>query len=153
MIKLYYTHLNCDSEEFIKKSLYAFSGKNDYEIKRTQNGKPYVDSDIHFSLSHTDSLTVCAVSYGAVGVDAEKIRSIKNKERILERYTGQKALSDEDFLRKWTAFESAVKFFGEKLTSYNKANEHSRHIETFNMGEYVVSVCSDEKEEIKKERL
>ena len=75
MIKLYYTFSNPDSIKFIKKSLFLFSGKNDFVIKWTKNGKPYTDENIYFSLSHTDGLTVCAVSDGEIGIDAEKIRA------------------------------------------------------------------------------
>ena len=48
MITLYYTFSNPDSESFIKKSLLLFSGKRDYVIKRTENGRPYVDENIFF---------------------------------------------------------------------------------------------------------
>ena len=49
MIKLYYTFSTPDSKDFIKKSLFLFSGKNDFVIKRTENGKPYTDGNIYFS--------------------------------------------------------------------------------------------------------
>ena len=99
MIKLYYTFSNPESDAFLKKSLHKFSGKSNFEIKRTENGKPYIDGDIHFSLSHTDSLTICAVSDKNIGADAEKIRSINNKNKILSRFAKaeKKDLSDKEF--------------------------------------------------------
>ena len=110
MIKLYYTNKKVKSEDFIKKSLFLYSGKSDFEIKRTKNGKPFTDG-IYFSLSHTDGLTVCAVSDREIGVDTEKIRSVRNGERIIKRFLGkcEKNLTDKAFLCIWTQFESKVK--------------------------------------------
>ncbi len=154
MIKLYYTFSNPDSTQFIKKSLSLFSGKNDFVIKRTENGKPYTDGNIYFSLSHTDGFTVCAVSDGEIGIDAEKICPIKNKEKVLLRFTDEKTqmLTDEDFLKKWTAFESRVKYFGEKLTVCPNAKNKQINVQTISIGEYMVSICSQKKEKIIKEK-
>lgn len=155
MIKLYYTFSNPDSEAFIKKALGAYSGNYDFNIKRSENGKPYVESDIYFSLSHTEGLTVCAVSGRNIGADAEKLRNIKNKEKILSRYTGKdyKKVSDKEFFWKWTEFESRVKYFGEKISAFEKALTEETFVTTFMIGEYIVSVCSEEEEHIKKERF
>lgn len=144
MIKLYYTFSNPDSMAFIKKSLFAFSGRNDYEIKRTQNGKPYADG-IHFSLSHTDGFTVCAVSDKNVGVDAEKIRTIENKEKILARYGifMEENASDRGFFEEWTKLESRIKYFGETILSFPEARKREKHTETLKIGEYIVSICSE----------
>lgn len=154
MIKLYYTCQKTDSKEFIKKALFACCGYQG-EIKRTKNGKPYIGGSVHFSLSHTDGLTVCAVSDKCVGVDAEKIRTVKNKEKILRRFTGKEYnnISDKDFLREWTQFESRVKFSGEKITSYKKDKNQSEKIKTLVFGEYIISLCSEEDEPIEKEFL
>ncbi len=154
MIKLYYTFSPPESEAFIKKALSAYCGKRDFKIKRTESGKPYVEGNIFFSLSHTDGLTICAVSHKNIGADAEKIREIKNKEKILSRYIeNHNEISDKEFLEKWTQFESKVKFFGEKLHCCQRAKAEEKHIETFNLGEYIISICSEEKEYIETERL
>lgn len=155
MIKLYYTFSNPKSETFARRAISAFCSKSAFAIKRTENGKPYTDAGVHFSLSHTDGLTICAVSYKNVGADAEKLRTVKNKEKILRRYVGEEteSISDEEFLRKWTRFESRVKFFGEKITSCSKAKADNKYTKTFNIGGYVVSIHSDEDNKIIKERL
>ena len=152
-MKLYYTFSNPDSISFIKKSLFLYSGKNEYIIKRTENGKPYTDENIFFSLSHTDGLTVCAVSDSEIGIDAEKIRPIKEKEKILLRFTDEKpqVLTDEDFLKKWTAFESRVKYFGEKLALCPNAKKKQINVQTISIGGYIVSICSQKEEKIIKE--
>ncbi len=154
MIKIYYAFKRCESEDFIKKSLFRYSGKSGFEIKKTKSGKPYTDG-IYFSLSHTDGFTVCAVSDRQVGIDTEKIRPVKSAERIIKRFFGEceKSLTDEAFLCMWTQFESRVKYFGEEITSCKNAKEKNLHTETFLMDDYIVSVCSKEKEQIEKEKL
>ena len=155
MIKLYYTFSNPDSEVFIKKALRAYGINYKFDIKRTENGKPYVEENIFFSLSHTEGFTVCTVSDKNIGVDAEKLRNIKNKEKILSRYTGKeyKKVSDTEFFEKWTELESRVKYFGEKLTAIKKSLTEEKFAATFKIDGYIVSVCSDSDENIKKERL
>ena len=154
MIKLYYTFDRVDSEEFIKKSLKKFSGKTDFDIKRTENGKPYADDKIFFSPSHSHSLTICAVSDENIGADAEKVRSIKNKEKILGKFLSDKnRCSDEEFFEKWTSFESRVKYFGEKITACPLALSESLFVQTIKLDEYVIAISSKSKKKIKKEIL
>ena len=154
MIKVYYTFANPKSEDFIKKSLFLYSGKSDFEIKKTPNGKPYTDG-IYFSLAHTNGLTVCAVSDNEVGIDAEKIRPVRNGERIIKRFFGkcEKNLTDEAMLCMWTQFESRVKYFGETIISCTNAKTKEVYTETFLVEDYIVSVCSAEKDDIEKEKL
>ena len=153
MIKVYYTFANPNSDEFIKKSLLRYSGKSDFIIKRTKNGKPYTDG-LYFSLSHTKGLTICAVSDSEVGIDAEKLRPVRNGERIVKRFLGkcEKNLTDEAMLCIWTQFESKIKFFGEKIISCPKAKTEEVHTETFFIDDFIVSVCSKNKEQIEKEK-
>ena len=154
MIKLYYTFSPVESEEFIKKALREFSGKTDFDIKRTENGKPYVDGEIFFALSHSHTLTICAVSSENVGIDAEKVRSINKREKILHKFTAEEnCLNDEEFFLKWTSFESRVKYFGEKITACPLALSENVFVQTIKLDEYIISVCSESKKHIKKEML
>ena len=61
-------------------------------------------------------------------------------------------LTDEDFLKKWTAFESRVKYFGEKLTVCQNTKKEQINVRTISIGEYIVSICSQKKEKIIKEK-
>ena len=156
MIKLYYSYARHDSEAFIKEALRRFCGKADFVFKRSEKGKPYIqEGKVYFSLSHTDSFTICGVSDRNIGVDAEKIRSIKNKEKILEKFTGEivRDISDEQFLKKWTAFESRVKYFGESLLMCPLAKENKMNITEASFDGYIVSVCSDREEQTERERI
>ena len=57
------------------------------KILRTEFGKPYTeDNSLYFNISNTDSLSVCTVSFERnVGVDIERVREIKNREKLEKR--------------------------------------------------------------------
>ena len=154
MIKIYYTFSNPESESFIKASLRLFTGKDSFNIKRTENGKPYTEG-VEFSLSHTDGLTVCAVSDSPVGVDCEKVRSVNSKEKIISRFLNEtvKTISDEEFFQKWTAFESRVKYYGEKITDCPSVRKNEVFTDTFKIENFIISVSAGTKTEIVKENV
>ena len=145
---LYYTFSNPDSEAFIRKSLKAFTGRDDFTLYRTENGKPYTDG-AEFSLSHTDGLTVCAVSDSPVGADCEKVRSINNKERILARFAKLQTenLTDKEFFEKWTTFESRVKLFGEKSVDCPSVFEKDVFTQIIENDGFIISVSSEKEGE------
>ena len=96
------------------------------EIAVTDRGKPYfVDSDWHFSISHTKRRVFCVLSRQNVGIDAEEADrdiSLRLAEKILS--PGEKAQFDsaEDkrdaLLRFWVLKEAAAKLSGEGLKGY-----------------------------------
>ncbi len=153
MIRLYYTFSNPESDDFITASLKSFTDKDSFIIKRTKNGKPFTE-EVFFSLSHTDGLTVCAVSYDEVGVDCEKVRAINNKEKILAKFIKKTTenLSDSEFFKQWTAFESRVKLFGEGICKFPSINI-SVVTKTFEFNGFIISVSSKKDKKIEKENL
>ena len=95
-------------------------------IKKTPQGKPYfVDSPLHFSISHTDFHAFCCVHEKNVGIDAEEIGR-KVDPRLLQRYCSESeqlacrsAADPEDaLLRLWVLKESYAKFTGRGLGNY-----------------------------------
>lgn len=98
------------------------------EIAKMPRGKPYfVDSDLHFSITHTKSRVFCALSDVPVGLDAEEVTrkvSPALAEKILSpgEYAQYEALSDEEkndaLLRFWVLKEAEVKCSGLGLRGY-----------------------------------
>ena len=91
------------SEEGIEHPVFA---KNEW-------GKPYLADrdDIHFSLSHSGTWAVCALSDAPVGVDIERPRNMDKIARLFPN-----AKTQDDFLRLWTAKEAYLKLLGCGLT-------------------------------------
>jgi len=82
------------------------------EIKKTPNGKPYFPDrpDIHFSLSHSRTHVLCALSGAPVGVDIESPRQISKRAVGYFCSPGELALFDP--LDLWVLKESYVKLIG-----------------------------------------
>ena len=152
MIKLYYSRNIEESDSFMKKALRK-AGYTDIEIKRTENGKPYADENVFFSLSHTEDLIVCAVSDCEIGIDAEKIRNINNLQKIARKILKTEEITnDAEFLKLWTKHESRVKFFGETLfTSPEKLGDVDTN--TFRLGDYIISVSAEKVDNIETEMI
>ena len=93
------------------------------EIRRTKLGKPYfVDSPLHFSISHTKNYVFVALSDNPLGIDAEEIdRDIKLSlaEKFLSHSEYAQFQNAEDkhlaLLRFWVLKEAAGKCTGEGL--------------------------------------
>ena len=95
--------------------------KNDYEIIRIKNEKPYLwnHPNIHFNISHCDGLAVCAIATYPVGIDAESsvrtvspsvyMRALHPTERLRQSYAAD---PNAFFLRYWTLKESYLKLIG-----------------------------------------
>lgn len=99
------------------------------EIARAEGGKPYFKDhpEWHFNLSHSGEFALCALSDAPVGVDIEVIRPRKEglpaysfKGENYERYL---ALGGdwEAFYTLWTEVESIIKYTGEGLRAYRRA--------------------------------
>ena len=81
-------------------------------IQKTPSGKPYFPDrpDIHFSISHTSSHVMCAISFFPVGVDVEAVRPIP--EQLPARVCSPEELEEFDFFELWTLKESFIKLSG-----------------------------------------
>ena len=96
------------------------------EIRIAPRGKPYfLDSSLHFSISHTKEHAFCVLSECPVGIDAEeKDRRINLRlaEKILsepERVRFEAAADRRDtLLRLWVLKEAAGKLTGEGVNGY-----------------------------------
>lgn len=90
-------------------------------IRKDETGRPYTDaSPLHFSLSHSGTTVVCAISHRRVGVDVEAIRPVSKRTRDRVCAQAEKDLlaqaktSDEQdrlFIEMWTKKEAYFKAF------------------------------------------
>ena len=98
----------------------------DIAFRRDKNGKPYAENlDIHFSLSHSGTLAVCAISDKPIGVDVEKIRTVNYRvaSRCFtprEQYYifSDKRKVQSRFFEIWTKKEAYIKRHGMKLSDF-----------------------------------
>lgn len=94
-------------------------GIGDARIVRSENGKPFWENgSLFFSVSHTKAMYFAAVSEENIGIDAEPADRNPRYGALLSRfpYAEREEIKDEkDFLRHWTARESAVKWMGGTL--------------------------------------
>ncbi|MDD4839344.1 MAG: hypothetical protein PHE93_01565 [Clostridia bacterium] len=78
-----------------------------------RNGKPHFEnSNVKFSVSHSHGFFVIAFSDSEVGIDLEFVRKIDNRKfsRLIDFE------SDEDFFKKWTAYEALAKYTGKGIS-------------------------------------
>jgi len=109
------------------------------QISYGQYKKPYLANNehIYFNFSHTDTKGILAVTkQGQIGIDIETIRSIKNRNSILEQF----ATADEQiwvgnslkrFLILWTSKEALIKcqgtgFLVEEIPFFERLPERLR---------------------------
>jgi len=104
------------------------TGEEPPEIAVADRGKPYfVDSALHFSISHTPVHVFCALSDRPVGLDAEEMDRGVNlclADKILSEPEKRRWASSPDkraaLLRLWVLKEAAAKLTGEGLRGYPK---------------------------------
>lgn len=93
-------------------------------FKEAENGKPYAENlNIHFNISHSDDVVICAVSDEPVGVDIEKIREIDLKvaHRVFNSKECDYVFEDKDktyerFFEIWTRREAYAKLSGDGIS-------------------------------------
>jgi len=84
-----------------------------------QNGKPYLlNADVHFNVSHSGEMVMCALHDMPVGIDIERMRMVSPNvpERIMSSEEKRVYdLSDDQcklFFQIWTLKEAYIKYLG-----------------------------------------
>jgi 4'-phosphopantetheinyl transferase len=136
VLKLYCTHPGRRSGSEAVYALLSHAVWNIYHIPiptvaKYPSGKPYFPDrpDIHFSLSHTSTHVLCAISEAAVGADIETVRSVR--KGVAGRVCTAEELRAFDFFELWVLKESFVKLSGNTsipLKNINFGREGSRII-------------------------
>lgn len=146
MLEVYWTK-NKDVHRKVEILLERKLGKG-FEIKRTENGKPYIDGNpLYFSISHSSDRAIIALCDKPVGIDLEiydKGGKLKNFEHVLSRFSereknwidGKSAL----FFMNWVCKEAYIKMLGGTLAHDLKRLEYFDY-NLFADGEKVESVA------------
>lgn len=108
------------------------SGKS-LEIKRTKNGKPYIEgAPLFFSISHSQGLALIAICDKPVGIDLEPYARggrLKNHEHVLNRFTEREKIWIGDslafFFLSWVCKEAFIKMKGGSLAHDLKRLEYA----------------------------
>ncbi len=126
--------------------------ENEIRFKRTENGKPYCTNvDIHFSISHSKDIVICAVSDSEIGADAELIRDIDLRitrfacgDEDKEYIYGESDESERNlrFFRLWTAKEAYIKYCGTGISYLKKINfsDIEPRCTFFREGDYMIAI-------------
>ena len=118
MDRIFYTEREWypSTEKLIRKIFASRYAIKDAEIERGETGKPFLrGTPYFFSVTHSDRMYFIAVSDINVGIDAEPMDRKVDYEKILLRFPPEERAeirNREDFLRHWTARESAAKWTG-----------------------------------------
>lgn len=90
----------------------------DPNIRRTQNGKPYIDNlSLHLSVSHSEHLWVCLIGESENGVDIQR-RDHRNYQAIARRFyqpeeqTAVQNVGLDSFISIWCRKEAFIKYYG-----------------------------------------
>lgn len=123
-------------------------------------GKPFVKNlPVHFNISHSGNMVVCAVDDKPVGIDIEQMRPVDLK--IAKHFFNEEELicifghvpsetefcktADDGMIRRffelWTAKEACVKYTGKGLSGIDENCEASRQTVCFD--DYVVTIVTE----------
>ncbi len=141
MVKIFLCSHNTGRKEIsarlYNKVLSLLEDKNN-EIIKDGRGKPYLKNrEFYFSVSHTESLGVIAISCAEVGIDAERA------DRKIRPPVAQRFLSGNDDISHWVHFEAFGKLTGEGISAgYSKLQTTPHYkLELEKMG-HKICICS-----------
>ena len=158
----------CLGARLLQKYVFDLYGVSLEDVTYGEHGKPKVRS-IHFNLSHSHDMVVCAVGEREVGCDIEKTAAIR--EKIAERFFCENEVAhlnvlkgkerDEEFFRLWTMKESYMKMTGEGMNLDLKRFEFilgapvkvirdgklcDCFVKEYELSDYKLTVCAEENE-------
>jgi len=98
--------------------------EDDYQIslpviRKTRQGKPYFPDypELHFSISHSGNIVLCALASTPCGCDVQEQRIVSN--RLISRCFDQKEMGITPPLALWCLKESFIKYNGKMDRALN----------------------------------
>ena len=116
-------------------------GKEIFSIKDTEiiieNSKPkYKNSNVHFSITHSNKIIAVAFDYYPVGIDIEYMKE-RDFKKLSEHYNIN-TYNKVEFYKKWTKLEAEIKLQSEIKQSYTTEIE----------SDYIMTVVSSNPNDI-----
>ena len=134
----------------LRSAIAEIYGKTVYKITYTEKGKPILPF-CSFGLSHSENVSVCVISDKNIGVDIEKIRTIKMGSNFhfltAEEIEFLKSSKDysASFIYLWTRKEALLKcsnISSKELSSISVLKDNDKFIfKTENYQDYIISLC------------
>lgn len=132
----------------IKKHLGLLSQK---DFSYNKYGKPYILGEKHFSISHTKTALVIAISDNEIGIDIQEIS--KPSERLIKKVLNESEMQQvqkstspsKEFTKLWTKKESYVKYNGTSI--FNKTRDiliaaHNVTFHTIEKNNQIITTCT-----------
>ena len=107
---------HCYGRFLVKTAAKEFFKLNDTEIVIVNKKPRFKNSELHFSISHSNNIVMAAFDENPVGLDIEFMKE-RNFEEIFERYNYKgRNISKELFYKFWTEYEADIKLQGSPKT-------------------------------------
>lgn len=118
------------------------------EIVKNAYNKPYfAENELYFSLSHTPGAVAVALSESEIGLDLQAVRPIS--PAVMKRYLRSHESDPRICTRLWTEYEAYGKFLGCGIPIVLPERPHI--CKSYDLGQYILTVCTGETEEIRVE--
>lgn len=131
----------------LRRAVRELFGINEYTISYGDKGKPMLPF-CFFSISHSASLVILAVSDCEIGADAERIRPIKqrNTYKLLSaaesQSVNQSSCPECEFMRIWTCKEAMAKCVGVSVSQASSLNKADFDFSLEQYRDYIIAVCT-----------
>lgn len=137
-------------------------------IKKNENGKPYLENGPYFNISHAGEYVIMVVSNKEIGVDIEGIKEkdLSSLSRIFNEAEAKMLKEQADFYYLWCAKESLIKCLGSSINRIKEVPSlplnglktykgKDYQVKTFVLDKHVVSITREGKDpfDIKQEEI
>ena len=115
------------------------------ELKYCAKGKPYIDGEIHFNLSHSGAYITCVFDTTEIGIDLQKMRHVPTG--VMKRYLHSEIEEPTKQVLEWTKYESYGKMLGSGIP-LDKSSDYNTglYAHSFEIADYVLTVCSENRQ-------
>lgn len=126
-------------EQIIKETLLSDYNINNYEIKYTKNGKPYIEgNEVYFSISHDKDLLLIVFDNNPVGADIQFYRPINDNLKDLLMIDSNES---KEIINEFSAREAVIKLMGKRLCNINDIHINDYKIKTIKEKDYVINIA------------